>query len=146
MVREIVKSDMLRCQWVVCDKAFGRDTVFLDELASTRLWYLAEVPSNTRVWLQRPLTALPKWSGRGVKPSREKLLAGEPRAETVAEVALALPEDQWLKMQVKEGTKGTMMTLTAGLRVVNVRSALPGNEVWLICRRHPETGELKTYI
>lgn len=29
------------------DEAFGRDTVFLDEQASTRLWYLAEVPRNT---------------------------------------------------------------------------------------------------
>ena len=29
---------------------------------------------------------------------------------------------------------------------MNVRSELPGNEVWLIYRRHPEAGELKTYI
>ena len=34
----------------------------------------------------------------------------------------------------------------AALRVVAVRDGLPGPEVWLVFRRHVETGELKTYL
>lgn len=145
MVREIVTSEVLRCQWVVCDEAFGRDTAFLEEIASTGLWYLAEVPRNTRVWLEAPMTGIPKWSGRGAKPKKEKLLPGEPIAQTVAEVAFALPSKQWVTYQLP-GSAGPIVGLSAALRVVNVRSDLPGEEVWLICRLNPQTGELKTYI
>ena len=31
-------------------------------------------------------------------------------------------------------------------RVVAVREGLPGPEVWLLLRRHVDTGELKTYV
>jgi SRSO17 transposase len=31
-------------------------------------------------------------------------------------------------------------------RVMAVRAELPGPEVWLLLRRHPVTGELKTYL
>ena len=34
----------------------------------------------------------------------------------------------------------------AALRVVAVRDALPGPDVWLVLRRHVETQELKTYL
>jgi SRSO17 transposase len=32
------------------------------------------------------------------------------------------------------------------LRVIAVREGLPGPEVWLVLRRNPVTGELKTYL
>jgi SRSO17 transposase len=32
------------------------------------------------------------------------------------------------------------------LRVVAVRNDLPGPDVWLVLRRDPKTGELKTYL
>ena len=37
-----------------------------------------------------------------------------------------------------------MVAEFAVLRVVAVRDALPGPDVWLVLRRHAETGELKT--
>ena len=39
-----------------------------------------------------------------------------------------------------------MVAEFATLRVVAVRDALPGPDVWLVLRRHVETGELKTYL
>ena len=34
----------------------------------------------------------------------------------------------------------------SAMRVVTIRDALPGPEVWLVLRRHIDTGELKTYL
>ena len=39
------------------DEGFGRDTVLLDRIAGAGLYYLAEVPHDTRVWAARPATA-----------------------------------------------------------------------------------------
>ena len=39
-----------------------------------------------------------------------------------------------------------MVAEFAVLRVVAVRDALPGPDVWLVLRRHVETGELKTSL
>ena len=39
-----------------------------------------------------------------------------------------------------------MVAEFAAMRVVAVRDTLPGPEVWLVLRRHVETGELKTYL
>ena len=48
----------LTAQWVAADEAFGRSTSFLDGVADMDLYYFAEVPHNTHVWLSRPKIAL----------------------------------------------------------------------------------------
>ena len=47
MIQAVVQAGTLRCRWVTCDEAFGRDTTLLDNLASLGLWYYAEVPHDT---------------------------------------------------------------------------------------------------
>jgi SRSO17 transposase len=64
----------------------------------------------------------------------------------VREVAAALPAEAWTHQTIKEGSQGPMVAEFAAMRVVAVRDALPGPEVWLVLRRHLETGELKTYL
>jgi SRSO17 transposase len=39
-----------------------------------------------------------------------------------------------------------MVAEFAAVRVVAVRDTLPGSDVWLVLRRHVETGELKTSL
>ena len=48
MIQAVVQAGTLRCRWVTCDEAFGRDTTLLDHMASLGLWYYAEVPHDTR--------------------------------------------------------------------------------------------------
>src|SRR4029434_5348766 len=83
---------------------------------------------------------------RGRKPSRLSLGPGEPQAEVVSALAETVPAEQWHRREIKEGSKGPMVADFAALGVVAVRDGLPGPEVWLVCRRHVETGELKTYL
>ncbi len=95
LIREVVDSHQMRAHWVACDEAFGRDSAFLDAVASSGLWYVAEVPHDTRVWLERPLTAVPEWSGRGRKPTRERLCPGQQEAQPVATIAEQVAATQW---------------------------------------------------
>lgn len=145
MVIETAQAGHLRYRWLTCDEAFGRDTHFLDEVAPW-VWYLAEVPENTRVWLERPQTAVPAWSGQGRKPTRLRLVEGAPTSQPVVEIAAQLPADQWQRLGIKEGAKGPIIADFCALRVVNSRHNLPGQAVWLICRRQVDTDEFKFYL
>lgn len=146
MLAAVVKSQALRCRWVVADEAFGGNPEFLDGVSELGRWYFAEVPHNTRVWQERPATHLPPWRGRGPRSQRQRLVPGAPEAHTVLEVAAALPAQAWTRQKIKEGSQGPMVAEFAALRVVAVRDAGPWPEVSLVRRRHVETGELKTYL
>lgn len=145
MVKAVADSGHIRFRWLTCDEEFGRDPIFLDEI-SQHLWYLAEVPPDTSVWLERPATTVPPWSGRGRKPKRERLVGGEPAAQTVAAITASMPAAQWSRHTIKEGAKGPLVADFAAIRVVNVRDGLPGHQVWLICRRDVFTQETKYYL
>ena len=146
MLAAVVQSQALRCRWVVADEAFGGNPGFLDGVAGLGLWYVAEVPHTTRVWEARPATHVPPWRGRGHRPQRERLVAGAPKARTVLEAGAALPAEAWTRQTIKEGSQGPRVAECATLRVVAVRDALPGPDVWLVLRRHVETGEVKTSL
>src|SRR5688572_27254663 len=146
LIRDVVDSQQMRARWVACDEAFGRDSAFLDAVASSGLWYFAEVPHDTRVWLERPLTAVPEGSGRGRQPTRERLCPGQPEAQMVSAIAAQVLPAQWQRHGIKEGSQGPMEADFGALRVVAVRDGLPGPETWLVLRRQLTTGELKTYL
>lgn len=142
----VVQSHALRCQWVVADEAFGGTPALLDGVVGLGLWYFTEVAHTTRVWAERPALHMPPWRGRGRRPQRARLVEGGPQAQTVLGMASALPAEAWIRRTIKEGSQGPMVADFAALRVVAVRDALPGPDVWLVLRRHIETQELKTYL
>jgi SRSO17 transposase len=146
MIEDVVQTQTLRCRWVACDEGFGRDTALLDKIAEARLWYFAEVPHDTQVWLARPDVAVPEWSGRGRKPTRQRLVAGAPTPQTVAALANGLPSSAWSKQLIKQGSQGPQVAEFAFVRVIGVRDGLPGPEVTLVLRRSLTDAELKTYL
>lgn len=146
MIEAIAREDRLRFRWITCDEAFGCDTWFLDRISDLKRWYFAEVPKNTMVWTHCPKTMIPPWSGRGRKPERLVLIDGEPSPQTVEHIADSLPPESWSRHIIKEGSKGPIVADFAALRVINVRNALPGCEVWLVLRRNINTAEVKFYL
>ena len=102
------------------------------------------MPHDTRVWRGHPATAVPAWSGRGRKPTRARLVDPAATTQTVAALAAALPAAAWSPHVIKEGSNGPIAADFALLRVVAGRDGLPGPAGWLILRRNPETGALKT--
>jgi len=145
MVKEVADSGQLRFRWLTCDEEFGRDPAFLDEVGQY-LWYLAEIPPNTSVWVDRPNTNVPEWSGRGRKPSRERLAPGEVAPSSVATLVATIPPQAWSRHTIKEGAKGPLRADFAAIRVIAARDGLPGSDLWLVCRRDPFTLETKYYL
>ena len=142
MLAAVMQAQTLRCRWVVAEEAFGCATGFLAGVVGLGLWYLAAVSPPTRVWEARPATHVPPWRGRGRRPQRERWVEGAPEARTVREVAAALPLEAGTRQTIKEGSQGPMGAECATLRVMAGRDALPGPDVWLVWRRHVETGEV----
>ena len=137
---------MAPVRWLTCDEAFGRDTAFLDSVGKM-VFYFAEVPKDTNLWLQRPQTAIPaRKSSCGRKPTKLNLVKGEPPAQSVAEIAANLPAAEWSRHTIKEGSKGPIVADFACLRVVAVRGGLPGPEAWLVIRRNIVDGELQFFL
>jgi SRSO17 transposase len=145
MVKQVHEAGSLSYQWLTCDESFGRDGAFLDAV-SAYATYLAEVPCDTRVWLSRPKTELPEWTGKGRKPSRKRLKADSAKAQRVDELAHALPETVWHHLSIKEGSKGPMLADFACLKVVSVRNGLPGPDQLLILKRDVFSGDIKYYL
>jgi len=146
MLEAVVSAGALSCRWVTCDEAFGSNTALLDKIAGRGLWYFAEVPHDTRVWRERPASAVPQWSGRGPKPKREQLAPDPPAPLEVQTIAAALPAEQWQQHVIQEGSQGPQIAEFAFLRVIAVRDGLPGPVVWLVLRRSLCDGALKTYV
>jgi SRSO17 transposase len=147
IVTTLHRRQVLPFRWVTCDEAFGNNPVLLDTLSALELLYLAELPHDTRVWLERPPTAVPARGTRGPAPKRERLTAEAPAPLRVDTLAAQVAPAQWQRWQIKEGAKGPMVAEFAFVRVVPVRGEMPGPESWLVLRRSlGETPELKTYL
>lgn len=145
MVTEMATKKAISFQWITADEAYGRCGDFLDSVGKHGS-YFAEIPKDTHVWLNRPKTEIPQWSGKGRKPNREKLVEGEPSSQTVAEVIKGFPEESWTRMKIKEGTKGPIIADMIAVRVVNSRTKLPSGDIWLVCRRNINTGEIHYFL
>jgi SRSO17 transposase len=146
MVQGLHQAGVLPFRWLTCDEAFGRDTAFLDQVGQM-VYYLAEVDKDTRLWLTRPQTAVPRpKSNRGRKPTRRQLLEGAPTAQSVTQIAADLPPSAWSRHPIKEGSKGPIVADFACLPAVAVRHGLPGPAVWLVLRRDLNDGQLKFFL
>jgi SRSO17 transposase len=147
IVTSLRQRQVLPFRWVTCDEAYGNNPVFLDAISALKLFYLAEVPHDTRVWQERPPMAVPARGRRGPAPTRERVTADAPIPQRVDVVAAQVPPGQWQRWQIKEGAKGPMGAEFAFVRVVPVRDDGPGPESWLVLRRSlGDTPDLKTYL
>ena len=147
LVETLHRRGVLPFQWVTCDEHFGNNPALLDRVAAAGLHYLAEVPHTTRVWLERPATAVPPGKGRGRPPTRERVAPGPPEPVRVDRLAAQLAADQWTPWVIKEGAKGPLVAEFAFVRAVAVRDERPGPDVWVVWRRsRGEAPELKAYL
>jgi len=141
LIQEIVEKNLFAARWIGCDATFGSDPAFLDSLPKG-VYYLANVRSKTQVFLKKPKVGLPLYSGKGRRPKRHKILAGQPQPKTVAQIAKSR-KTVWQPMILAEGAKGPIQTDIACLRVFPAHKGLPQEtSVWLLMRRTPD-GQIK---
>jgi SRSO17 transposase len=134
---ELIRSvgPKVRHGWVTFDEGYGKDPGFLSGLEELDERYIGEVPKSFRGWLRRPKVEEPT-PGRSGRPRRKKrVCAGQPKPQTVEEIAAALPPSAWKRLSFREGTKGTQVAHFAAVRFVAERDDLPGPELWLVIER-----------
>lgn len=141
MIKEQHETGLFPGKWVACDEFFGRDSYFLDHLPD-ELCYFAEVPCDTRVWLEQPNVEIPAYSGRGRKPEKMKCT---PQPMTVAKVPKNT-ELIWHRVTLAEGAKGPIVAQVTRIPVFECRNGLPGKKVWLFIRRSPDSGKIKYFL
>ena len=165
MVTRVRQEPHLQARWLTCDEWYGRNPTFLDQVAATGLSYLAEVPHDTQVWpLREPASQAARahpqrWvpprpaSGKGRRPTRERLHPDSPPPVRVDQLARQLPADAWHRYRILEGSKGPLVADFAAMRAVATRGGLPGPEVWVLFRRAvrdpadtADPPELKVYL
>ena len=154
LVEGIVASGRLRARWVACDEGYGDSPAFLQRLDATGLWYLAEVPCDTKVWpllerdgqteCARPRSWVrPQVSSRkGPVPRRERLHPDSPAKVEVQELAKQWPASRWQRFRLLEGHKGPLVADFLVLRAILPLDRLPGPEIWVVIRRPRQWGGL----
>jgi len=135
MVAGLRARRQLPARWAHGDEGFGRDTALRDRRAAEDLWYIAEIPHTTRVWLERPAVSVPAGTGQGRPRTRVRGDAAAPVPVEVGALATALPPTAWRRHRLNEGAKGPQVAEVVCARAVAVRARLPGPAVWVVLRR-----------
>ncbi len=138
LIQRVKERGLFHPRWIGCDCTFGSSRAFLDEVGQD-CWYFANVRSDTLVWTDQPQVQVPRYRGRGKRPTKPRVVSGP--ALTVTEIAGG-PEVVWRWRKMADGAKGPVMAEVARLRVIPSRDGLPGKECWLVIRKYPN-GELK---
>jgi SRSO17 transposase len=110
-------SDDLPLAPVVADAGYGAITAFREGLTQGGLSYAVGISSETSVWPpgKEPLPPSP-WRGQG-RPPRLLRRTAEHQPISVAQLARQLKRTAWKTVRWREGTKGTMNSRFATVRV-----------------------------
>jgi len=129
--------------WVGMDCFYGEQPWLLDSIDNRKMTYIADIPSDTQVWLEKPKIEIPAKKGkRGPDPKRKKLVSGELNPIKVQELAGQLEPTRYSRVFLRDTERKELWSTLACLRVFPVRDGLPGAETWLIIRK--DEGENKT--
>ncbi len=123
---------------VVADAGYGDTTAFRDGLTNRGFSYVVGIKGDTTVWPpgQQPLGPAP-WKGRGRPPTRlRRPKDHEPVAVRALAEGMMKNEEVWTEVRWREGTKGTMGSRFAALRVRPAHRdhlrRTPRTEEWLL--------------
>lgn len=131
-----VQAQGLPFEAVACDDLYGRSTWFRDQVAGAGLVYMADVPRNTQVYLEKPVLGVPerKPGSRGPKPTRIQVL-NSVKPFPVHRVARRA-DTTWTRVRVRPIERGELNDPFAVRRVWTLREKKTGPvEEWLVIRR-----------
>jgi SRSO17 transposase len=122
---------------VLADAGYGNGTQFRANITELGLQYMVGIESSVTVWEpgQQPLPAPPRKPGRGTPPKRLQ------RDEThqpvsVKQLAHDLPSSAWKNVGWRQGSKGTLRSRFAAVRVRaahrDYKRTEPHPEEWLL--------------
>lgn len=136
------RQNQIPFEFVGMDAHYGQQGWLLSRLAAEKIEYMAEIPSDTRVYLHDPAVGVPERKGnRGRKPSKTRVLGDQP-----IEVRSLLQTDKltWTVLKVRDTARGELWIRFATLRVYRLEDDLPlAHPVWLCLRQDLDSDEVK---
>lgn len=133
--------------WVAADALYGDSPAFRDGVAGTGKYYFTAIKENSLIWCTPPKVHIPKWSGRGRRPTRLQLSDKRKHPIPIKDLVKKIQKQDWVRAVIKEGSKGPIVCDFAFLRVTESRSGLPASQLWLIIRRNlDDPSEIKYFF
>ncbi len=145
MILHAQKKNKVPFGWVGMDCFYGRDSWLRNKIDAQGLIYIADIPSNLGVWLERPKTGVPprKKGVRGRNPTREKVIEGTDPIK-VRDLKDQLDGEEWHHVFIRDTERRELWADMARLRVFpSEDDGLPGDECWLIIRKDSKSKEIK---
>lgn len=145
LLQAIAARGNLLGRWVAADALYGNAPAFRDAVAALGKWYFTEVSCDQLIWRRTPALLIPAWSGKGRKPTRQRLKTPSNAAYRVDALLWRLPKTAWTRTTIKEGSKGPIVCDLAFVRINEARDGLPGARQWLIIRRNVDDPSVVKY-
>lgn len=132
------KQNRLPFQVVGCDSLYGRDKQFRADMDAAGILFIADVPANTQVYLDKPIVGVPETpSGKKGRPySRPRVLSDDKPVEV--RTLTTHPDMAFQPLEVRHVERGVLVYDCAARRVWTVTDAGQVREEWLFLRREDD--------
>jgi SRSO17 transposase len=117
---------------VACDCVYGRDGAFRAGLNEDGILYVADVPSDYPVYLERPVVGVPPWCGHGRRPTTPRVLNEVTSVSVKDAIDKTVP---WQLVPVRWGERGRVEVMCRARRVWTVTDDWQVREEWLVAHR-----------
>jgi SRSO17 transposase len=131
------------------DELYGRDSKFLDGLDERNQAFVAEIPSDTRVWTSKPkvIRKAAQRRGRSKKTPRVRRQPVACEVRNLVSYSPVFQRQSWQNYRVKDTQKGPeVWEVKWALVWRKTGSQLPSTQQTLIVARNVRTGELKYFL
>jgi SRSO17 transposase len=143
MIHHAQKKNKVPFAWVGMDSLYGRDSWLRNKIDTHGMIYIADIPCNFRVWLQKPETGVPeRKKGRGRPPTRKQVIDGV--SIRVDDLKNHVSEEAWHHVFIRDTERQELWADMVCFRVYpRNEDGLPGDECWLIIRKDSKNEEVK---
>jgi len=132
------KENGLPFEVVGCDSFYGRDGQFRAELDAEGVIYMADVPEDTLVYLEKPVVGIPEpSSGKRGRPSRQPRVLNGVEPVKVRQL-VNHPGITWQEVSVRHTERGLLSYRCTALRVWTVTEKGQLLEEWLFIRQEAD--------
>lgn len=131
------------------DELYGRDSKFLDELDARKQAFVAEIPSDTRVWTSKPkvIRKAPTRKGRPKKTPRVARRRPACEVRNLVKYSPAFREQSWQRYRIKDTETGPEVWEVKWLLVWRkTEGKMPSRQQTLLVARNVRTGEMKFFL
>ena len=115
MIRHAQKKKVL-FGWIGMDSLYGHESWLRNKIDKHSMIYVADIPCNLRVWLQKPKIGLPeRKKDRGRPPTRKQVIDDD--SVRVDDLKKRIVDDEWRQVFIRDTERRELWTNMVCFRV-----------------------------